>query len=397
MIMKCKMMKFGIVLALGLAVSAYAADACNDEMGHVGEGKKVNGTGSESAKGDVGNSGFQYELWHSEGSGSLTYYDNGTFSAEWNDSRDFIARVGLAYAESKNFDEFGDFSADFKFTKSGSADFSYFGVYGWTENPRAEYFILEDWFSAPNPEYLGEKKGEITVDGDTYDIYIFQDNKLYVQGNINYPTFYSVRRTPRQCGHIDITAHFKKWKELGLNLGKMNVITMIAEAGNVASGATDFTGSSGKVDFTYFNVTESKSTSPALSSSSAAPESSATAPESSSAAPESPAAGSSSSVVSPDSGSTAPANHAEPAEPSSSDAFVESSDGKKGTDALPVEVRAFDKPGTYQVFDMQGRVLGSVSVPAGMSVNGAIFAKFGKSGIYLVQYEGALKVLSVTK
>ena len=389
--MKCKMMKFGIVLALGLAVSAYAADACNDEMGHVGEGKKVNGTGSESAKGDVGNSGFQYELWHSEGSGSLTYYDNGTFSAEWNDSRDFIARVGLAYAESKNFDEFGDFSADFKFTKSGSADFSYFGVYGWTENPRAEYFILEDWFSAPNPEYLGEKKGEITVDGDTYDIYIFQDNKLYVQGNINYPTFYSVRRTPRQCGHIDITAHFKKWTEFGLNLGKMNEITMIAEAGNVASGATDFTGSSGKVDFTYFNVTESKSSSPASSSGSDNPASSATAPESS------PAAGSSSSVVSPDSGSTAPANHAEPAEPSSSDAFVESSDGKDATDALPVEVRAFDKPGTYQVFDMQGRVLGSVSVPAGMSVNGAIFAKFGKSGIYLVQYEGALKVLSVTK
>ena len=389
--MKCKMMKFGIVLALGLAVSAYAADACNDEMGHVGEGKKVNGTGSESAKGDVGNSGFQYELWHSEGSGSLTYYDNGTFSAEWNDSRDFIARVGLAYAESKNFDEFGDFSADFKFTKSGSADFSYFGVYGWTENPRAEYFILEDWFSAPNPEYLGEKKGEITVDGDAYDIYIFQDNKLYVQGNINYPTFYSVRRTPRQCGHIDITAHFKKWTEFGLNLGKMNEITMIAEAGNVASGATDFTGSSGKVDFTYFNVTESKSSSPASSSGSDNPASSATAPESS------PAAGSSSSVVSPDSGSTAPANHAEPAEPSSSDAFVESSDGKDATDALPVEVRAFDKPGTYQVFDMQGRVLGSVSVPAGMSVNGAIFAKFGKSGIYLVQYEGTLKVLSVTK
>ena len=238
---------------------------------------------------------------------------------------------------------------------------------------------------------MGEKKGEITVDGDTYDIYIFQDNKLYVQGNINYPTFYSVRRTPRQCGHIDITAHFKKWTEFGLNLGKMNEITMIAEAGNVASGATDFTGSSGKVDFTYFNVTESKSSSPASSSGSDNPASSATAPESS------PAAGSSSSVVSPDSGSTAPANHAEPAEPSSSDAFVESSDGKDATDALPVEVRAFDKPGTYQVFDMQGRVLGSVSVPAGMSVNGAIFAKFGKSGIYLVQYEGALKVLSVTK
>lgn len=368
--MRKEILKTGFVVALVLAVSAYAADACNDEMGHVGEGKKVNGTGTESAKGDVGSSGFQYELWHSEGSGSLTYYDNGTFSAEWKDSRDFIARVGLRYAESKNFDEFGDFSADFKFTKSGSADFSYIGVYGWTDNPRAEYFILEDWFSAPNPEYLGEKKGEITVDGDAYDIYIFQDNKLYVQGNINYPTFYSVRRTPRQCGHIDITAHFKKWKELGLNLGKMNEITMIAEAGNVASGATDFTGSSGKVDFTYFNVTESKSSSPALSSSSATPESSFAVPASDALVE------SSSSVT----------QELKPAAKSS-----------ESTTAMMQKVHISSSDRSLVVFDMQGRILGQVTVPAGMAVNSAIFAKFGKSGIYMVQSDGVFKVLSVAK
>lgn len=369
--MKKEILKTGFVLALGLAASASAANACNDEMGHVGEGKKVIGTGSESVKGDVGNSGFQYELWHSEGSGSLTYYDNGTFSAEWSGSQDFIARVGLRYAESKNFDEFGDFLADFKFTKSGSADFSYIGVYGWTDNPRADYFIVEDWFSEPNPEYLGEKKGEITVDGDTYDIYIFQDNKLYVQGNINYPTFYSVRRTPRQCGHIDITAHFKKWKELGLNLGKMNEITMIAEAGNVASGATDFTGSSGKVDFTYFNVTESEPSSPAPSSSSAVPESSSAVPTSFDAAVES-----SSSV----------SQELKPAAKSS-----------ESTTALPQITRISSSDRSLVVFDMQGRVLGKVTVPAGVAVNSAIFAKFGKSGIYMVQSDGVLKVFSVTK
>lgn len=368
--MRKEILKTGFVVALVLAVSAYAADACNDEMGHVGEGKKVIGTGSESVKGDVGNSGFQYELWHSEGSGSLTYYDNGTFSAEWSNSQDFIARVGLAYAESKNFDEFGNFSADFKFTKSGSADFSYFGVYGWTENPRTEYFIVEDWFSAPNPEYLGEKKGEITVDGDTYDIYVFQDNKLYVQGNINYPTFYSVRRTPRQCGHIDITAHFKKWKELGLDLGKMNEITMIAEAGNMASGAADFTGSSGTVDFTYFNVTESEPRSPAPSSSSATPESSFAVPASDALVE------SSSSVT----------QELKPAAKSS-----------ESTTAMMQKVHISSSDRSLVVFDMQGRILGQVTVPAGMAVNSAIFAKFGKSGIYMVQSDGVFKVLSVAK
>lgn len=359
--MRKEILKTGFVVALVLAVSAYAADACNDEMGHVGEGKKVIGTGSESAKGDVGNSGFQYELWHSEGSGSLTYYDNGTFSAEWSGSQDFIARVGLRYAESKNFDEFGDFSADFKFTKSGSADFSYIGVYGWTDNPRADYFIVEDWFSEPNPEYLGEKKGEITVDGDTYDIYSFKQNKLYVQGDVNYPTFYSVRRTPRQCGHIDITAHFKKWTELGLNLGKMNEVMMVAEAGN----------GSATIDFTYFNVTESEPSSPAPLSSSAVPESSSAVPTSFDAVVES-----SSSV----------SQELKPAAKSS-----------ESTTALPQITRISSSDRSLVVFDMQGRVLGKVTVPAGVAVNSAIFAKFGKSGIYMVQSDGVLKVFSVTK
>lgn len=359
--MRKEILKTGFVVALVLAASTYAADACNDEMGHVGEGKKVIGTGSEGAKGDVGNSGFQYELWHSEGSGSLTYYDNGTFSAEWSGSQDFIARVGLRYAESKNFDEFGNFSADFKFTKSGSADFSYIGVYGWTDNPRADYFILEDWFSEPNPEYLGEKKGEITVDGDTYDIYSFKQNKLYVQGDVNYPTFYSVRRTPRQCGHIDITAHFKKWTELGLNLGKMNEVMMVAEAGN----------GSATIDFTYFNVTESEPSSPAPSSSSAVPESSSAVPTSFDAAVES-----SSSV----------SQELKPAAKSS-----------ESTTALPQITRISSSDRSLVVFDMQGRVLGKVTVPAGVAVNSAIFAKFGKSGIYMVQSDGELKVFSVTK
>lgn len=358
--MRKEILKTGFVVALVLAVSAYAADACNDEMGHVGEGKKVIGTGSESVKGDVGNSGFQYELWHSEGSGSLTYYDNGTFSAEWSNSQDFIARVGLRYAESKNFDEFGNFSADFKFTKSGSADFSYIGVYGWTDNPRADYFILEDWFSEPNPEYLGEKKGEITVDGDTYDIYSFKQNKLYVQGDVNYPTFYSVRRIPRQCGHIDITAHFKKWTELGLNLGKMNEVMMVAEAGN----------GSATIDFTYFNVTESEPSSPAPFSSSATPESSFAVPASDALVE------SSSSVT----------QELKPA--------AKSSELAAGIMQM-AHISSFDR--NLVVFDMQGRILGKLTVPAGMALNSAIFAKFGRPGIYMVQSDGVFKVLSVAK
>ena len=49
------------------------------------------------------------------------------------------------------------------------------------------------------------------------------------------------------------------------------------------------------------------------------------------------------------------------------------------------------------VFDMQGRVLGKVSVPAGARADKAILAKFGRPGIYMVKASGRLEKVSVTK
>lgn len=72
----------------------------------------------------------------------------------------------------KSYKEFEPFSADFEFTKSGSATRSFIGVHVWTQNPMTEFYVVEDQFVKSNWEEMGEKKGEITVDGDTYDIYV---------------------------------------------------------------------------------------------------------------------------------------------------------------------------------------------------------------------------------
>lgn len=241
-------MKLGLMVALGFAASVYAADACTDEMGHVGQGTTLQKSDEVRQTGDIGNSGYHYELWFQYGNGSMTYYDNGTFSAKWKGTNEFLVRVGRVYDGSKTFDQYGNFSADFKLSKTGTAEYSYIGIHGYTENPLVEFFIVEDWFSVPDPQYLGEKKGEFEVDGETYDVYTFiQNNHVSAQGNKSYPMFYSVRRTARQCGHVDITAHFKKWDELGLKLGNISEIKMLAEAGGNASV---------EVDFTYVNIAE---------------------------------------------------------------------------------------------------------------------------------------------
>ena len=243
-----------VASAMGLAMSAYAADACKDEMGHQGEKKKVQGKEAEYLKGSIGDTGYNYEVWYGGGSASMTYWDNGTFTAEWSGPYSFIARVGLAYSEAKTYERFGNFSADFKFTKSGTADYSNIGVFGRMELPAVEFYIVDDWFTPLTEDYLGEKVGEFVVDGDTYDVWKSHRNtQPTIKGDMSYWQVVSLRRNARQCGHIDITAHFKKWEELGIKLGEFNEVMMIAEAGGNATGS---------IDFTYFSMNESSPSSP---------------------------------------------------------------------------------------------------------------------------------------
>jgi hypothetical protein len=44
-----------------------------------------------------------------------------------------------------------------------------------------------------------------------------------------------------QCGHISVTAHWDKWKSLGMNLGNMYEAKLLCEVG----------GGQGSIDYTY--------------------------------------------------------------------------------------------------------------------------------------------------
>ena len=394
--MKSKMMKFGLVLAMGLFTSAYAdIDACKDEMGHEGNGKVDNGRDNQSATGNVGSSPYHYEIWYQGGNNSMTSYDNGTFKASWGGTNDFLARVGFKYDEKSTYEEVGPIDAYFKWNKSGSAGgYNYIGIYGWTVDPLVEYYIVDDWYNKPG-NYLGQKKGEITVDGDTYDIH--ENTRVQqpsIKGTSTFPQFFSVRRNSRNCGHIDITAHFKKWESLGMKMGKMYEAKVLVEAG----------GGSGSFDVTYFKMTDKKHPlESAVSSSSEAPASSAEAPKSSATAPKSSAT---SSASGPKSSATTPASSSVVASSgsntpaSSSDVFAVvtgSSSSGVGPDALPADVKTFGMAGTYQVFDMQGKFLGKVELMAGSSLKEVVGAKFGRSSMYMVKRGGYAKMIAVER
>jgi len=179
--------------------------------------------------------GYDYELWH-DGAGSMkmTVYGKGAaFKADWNNAGDFLARVGLKWNSTQTFDKYGNIIADYSFTKTGSGGgYSFIGIYGWSKDPLVEYYIVEDWFGNSPPTGGGTLQGSFDIDGGTYKVYKFQRvNKPSIIGNTTFWQFFSVRQKARQCGHISISEHFKKWASMGLTMGKMYESKILVEAG----------------------------------------------------------------------------------------------------------------------------------------------------------------------
>ena len=202
---------------------------------------------SSNAQGSL-NGGYTWTIWSSGTGGCMTPYGVGAaFKANWNNSGDFLARVGLNLGSNRPFTELGTLSADYAQTKTGTAGgYSYIGIYGWSVDPLHEYYIIDDWYGT-RPSFAGDKVGSVTVDGSSYDILTHtQVNQPAITGgNATFVQFWSLRTTARQCGHISITEHFRAWAAIGLTLGNMVEAKLLVEAG----------GGTGSIDFTSATIT----------------------------------------------------------------------------------------------------------------------------------------------
>ena len=179
---------------------------------------------------------YGYEIWSTGGTdNNLTWYGpkkggGAAFRAEWNNSGNYLGRVGYFWNEGKPYTDYGNVYCGFNYKRSpnGTAgNFSYIGIYGWSKKPMIEWYIVEDWYGDGiiGPETMGggaEKMGEFTVDGAVY--FIYKATRPAGSGNIEgsgmpFPQYFSVRQTRRQRGTISITEHFKEWERIGLELG----------------------------------------------------------------------------------------------------------------------------------------------------------------------------------
>lgn len=368
------------------ASGAFAQDFCN--ASHSGSKKTVSfSVGAGSDKGETGNIGdYHYEQWNKSGSATTDFYTDGSFSCSFSNTDDFLCREGLFYGQNSGKDPLsvGNLVADYSmktFTNDKSISYAYAGIYGWMQNPLIEWYIVDNWGPASRPNWLGTSRGKITVDGAEYEIFTASANRATIEGNKAFDQIYSLRSTARTCGTISITEHFKAWKEKGITLGSsLYEAKVLGEAGQYPEQQ----GASGKIDFVYAKVyvqgDQPKSSSSVESSSSVLMSSSPTLSSSSQRMSSSPTLSSSSQRMS--------------SSPTLSSSNIESS---SSTISLPAAFRISNADRNLWVFDMQGRVLGQVFVPAGTGINSAILAKFGKAGVYMVKVDGALKAFSVAK
>lgn len=221
--------------------NAWAADPCSQTTPLSG-GTTINNqnkTGKTST-------GYDYEIWRDGNGGSLTLYPkDACFKAEWNNAGDYLGRVGKTFNKPAWNNLGGDLIANYAYKKSGNdgGTYSYIGIYGWMDNPQIEYYIVDDWLhdrGNPGGSYIGSNMGTIVVDGDEYVVWSGTRTGASKWGNSTFTQIFSIRKTRRQCGTINVSEHFRQWNKLGLKLGQIMESQILAEAGG-GSGYVDFT------------------------------------------------------------------------------------------------------------------------------------------------------------
>ena len=176
----------------------------------------------------IGNKdGYDYELWNQWGQGSaeMQVGSDGAFSCSWSGIENCLFRTGKKLEKTKKYGEYNGIYIDYDVEYEPKGN-SYMCVYGWTENPTVEYYIVEAWGSW-RPPGSTNSLGTVEANGNKYDIYkTVRENQPSIHGTETFEQYWSVRQdNPAQnnvkkeiTGRISVSKHFEAWEKAGLDM-----------------------------------------------------------------------------------------------------------------------------------------------------------------------------------
>lgn len=235
----------------------FEGDAC-DEV------NEICSDGDENIAG-VDSNGYRYELYNNVGTDqacmSLNHKGDLSFSGNWSDAENMLARRGIPFNRTQTYAELGTIEAIYDVELFASCDpiwsisslwrvlmnldlseayqNSFISVYGWTVDPLIEFYVVESsctGVSSSNKESLGVH----TIDGVEYEVMKgLRVEKPSILGDTTFQQIFSIRRSNSNAGRVAITKHFELWDSLGVTLSKFYEVSFVIEGIN-NSGTYNF-------------------------------------------------------------------------------------------------------------------------------------------------------------